>query len=79
MPHFSLDPDDERIKRSVNDLTLSVRSGKCLANLNIKSIGELIQYTADDLLSQRNFGVTSLKEITDQLDVMGLTLRTVDK
>jgi DNA-directed RNA polymerase subunit alpha len=78
-PTFAVDPNDERLKRSVGDLNLSVRSRKCLANLNVKSIGELVQFTSDDLLSQRNFGVTSLNEIKEQLLQMGLDLRTVDK
>lgn len=76
---YSVDPNDERLKRSVTEMALSVRSRKCLANLNIKVISDLVQYTADDLLSQRNFGVTSLKEIQEQLEIMGLSLRTVDK
>ena len=60
-------------------MALSVRSRKCLANLNIKSIGELVSHTSDELLSQRNFGSTSLKEISEQLEVMGLSFRSVDK
>ena len=78
-PPFALDPSDERLQKSVGELNLSVRARKCLATLNIKTIGELISHSADELLSQRNFGVTSLKEITDQLESMGLSLRTVDK
>ncbi len=78
-PSFAVDPSDERLKNSVNDLNLSVRARKCLSNLGINTIGDLVAYTVDDLLSQRNFGATSLKEITDQLAEMGLSLRTVDK
>ncbi|MFT7618922.1 MAG: DNA-directed RNA polymerase subunit alpha [Planctomycetota bacterium] len=78
-PSFSVDPDDERLKKSVNELNLSVRARKCLSNLDIKLIGDLIAYTADDLLGQRNFGVTSLKEIIEQVEHMGLAMRTVDR
>ncbi len=78
-PSFSIDPDDERLKKSVNELNLSVRARKCLSNLDIKLIGDLIAYTADDLLGQRNFGVTSLKEIIEQVEHMGLAMRTVDR
>ena len=79
VPSFSVDPDDERLKKSVNELNLSIRARKCLANLDIKLIGDLISYTQDDLLGQRNFGVTSLKEIVEQVEAMGLSLRTVDR
>jgi DNA-directed RNA polymerase subunit alpha len=78
-PNLALDPNDKRLQIPATDLALSVRSRKCLANLNIKVIGELVQYTADELLAQRNFGVTSLREISEQLEGMGLTLRTVDR
>lgn len=77
--NFSVDPNDDRLKKPCTDMNLSVRSRKCLATLNIKSIGDLVQYTAEDLLAQRNFGVTSLKEIQEQLELMSLSLRTVDK
>ena len=76
---IAIDPNDDRLKKSVTELTLSVRSRKCLAVLNIKSVADLVQYTSEDLLSQRNFGVTSLKEISDQLEQIGLSFRTVDK
>ncbi|MEZ6195814.1 MAG: DNA-directed RNA polymerase subunit alpha C-terminal domain-containing protein [Planctomycetota bacterium] len=76
---YAVDPNDKRLQIPVTDLALSVRSRKCLANLNIRTIGELVQYTQDELLAQRNFGVTSLKEIVEQIDGMGLSLRTVDR
>ncbi|MCA9322775.1 MAG: tetratricopeptide repeat protein, partial [Planctomycetes bacterium] len=78
-PAFDVDPNDERLRRPVSDLNLSVRARKCVSNLNLKNIGDLCMMTADDLLGQRNFGVTSLKEIIEQLTSMGLSLRTVDK
>lgn len=59
----------------VSELNLSVRSRKCLAKLGISSIGELLSRTPDDLLSIRNFGVTSLNEIREKLGERGLKLR----
>ena len=76
---YNIDPSDERLQRSVAEMNLSVRARKCLSSLNIKVIYDLVKYTSDDLLGQRNFGVTSLKEIIEQLEIMGLTLRTVDR
>ena len=46
-----------------------------MTRLGIKSIGELIKKTADELLSCKNFGVTSLNEINEKLASKGLKLR----
>lgn len=62
-------------QRPIADLNLSVRARKCMARLNINSIGELIRRSADDLLGVRNFGVTSLNEIRLRLTDFGLQLR----
>jgi DNA-directed RNA polymerase subunit alpha len=59
----------------VSDLNLSVRSRKCMTRLGIATIGELCARTADELLSAKNFGVTSLNEIRDKLQEMGIKLR----
>lgn len=59
----------------ITDLNLSVRARKCVSRLGLSSIGELMNRTPDDLLSVRNFGVTSLNEIRQQLAEMGVALR----
>ena len=59
----------------VSDLNLSVRSRKCLARLGIGTVGELCSRTADDMMSVRNFGVTSMNEIRAVLGENGLKLR----
>ena len=68
---------EERVlhDESINELNLSVRSRKCVARLGITTIGELVLKSADELLSTRNFGVTSLNEIRSKLGEMSLTLR----
>jgi len=43
--------------------------------LGLVTIGELLSKTADELLSVRNFGVTSLNEVRAKLTEMGLRLR----
>ncbi len=63
------------INMPVSELSLSVRARKCLTRLGIASIGELIARSADELLSVRNFGVTSLNEIRAELEERGLSLR----
>lgn len=61
---------------SVNELSLSVRSANCLEASNIQHIGELIQFTEEELLALPNFGLVSLNEIKSKLSVRGLSLES---
>lgn len=71
-----LTPQEQaQFSRPVSDLNLSVRARKCMARLGISTIGELVQRTPDELLATKNFGVTSLNEIRQQLAELGLKLR----
>lgn len=72
----SLSPDEQAVlMRPVTDLNLSVRARKCMSRLGIQTIGELVRRTADELLECKNFGVTSLKEISEKLTVYNVKLR----
>jgi DNA-directed RNA polymerase subunit alpha len=64
----------ENLRRSVDELELSVRSYNCLKNANIRNIGELVQKTEGEMLKTRNFGRKSLNEIKEILETLGLTL-----
>ncbi|NNJ24135.1 DNA-directed RNA polymerase subunit alpha C-terminal domain-containing protein [Alienimonas chondri] len=64
-----------KLERPVSDLNLSVRARKCLTRLGIVTMGELVSRTPDDLMSVRNFGVTSLNEIRQKLVDFDLKLR----
>jgi DNA-directed RNA polymerase subunit alpha len=71
-----LSPQEQAVlSKSVNELNLSVRARKCMARLGITTVGELVQKTPDELLSTRNFGVTSLNELRSRLGEMNLKLR----
>ena len=63
------------LERSVADLNLSVRARKCLSRLGIHMLSDLCSRTPDELLSVRNFGVTSLNEIRQKLTEFDLRLR----
>lgn len=65
---------NENLLRSVDELELSVRSANCLANADIKRIGDLVQRTESEMLKTKNFGRKSLKEIKEILGEMGLSL-----
>ncbi len=58
----------------VTDFELSVRSRNCLANMNVRSLGDLISLSEPELLAFKNFGETSLTEIKQILNQKGLTL-----
>ena len=62
-------------ERSIDELGLSVRSHRCMERLGIETIGELIQHTAEDLLSSKNFGKASLTEVKEKLAHYSLALK----
>src|SRR3954453_21630237 len=58
----------------ISDFELSVRSRNCLKKMNIKSLGDLLRTSEQELLSYKNFGETSLNEIKALLAQKGLRL-----
>jgi DNA-directed RNA polymerase subunit alpha len=72
----ALSPAEQaQLTRPISDLNLSVRARKCMSRLGITTLGELVQRTPDELLSSRNFGVTSLNEVRAKLGEIGMKLR----
>jgi DNA-directed RNA polymerase subunit alpha len=80
--NFGLDDDidegDDRVRQLMNtpveELELTVRSSNCLKLANIRTIGELVRRTEDDLNKTRNFGKKSLQEIIEKLKDWNLSL-----
>ncbi|MBI1724257.1 MAG: DNA-directed RNA polymerase subunit alpha [Candidatus Tectomicrobia bacterium] len=64
----------ENLRRSVEELALSVRSYNCLKNARIHTLGDLVQKSEAEMLKTRNFGRKSLNEIREILSGMGLSL-----
>ena len=58
----------------IEALDLSERPRNCLRRAQIKTVGELVERTSDDLLNITNFGQKSLDEVTAKLDELGLSL-----
>ncbi len=70
----------EVLKRSIDELEISVRASNCLKNENIKTIGDLVRRNGKELLTYENFGRKSLKELEKNLSRIGLQLEmNVDK
>jgi DNA-directed RNA polymerase subunit alpha len=52
---------------AIEDLDLPVRAYNCLKRSNIRTVGQILTMTEDDLLAVRNFGEKSLVELRDKL------------
>ena len=59
----------------VENLGLSVRSLNCLKRAGVRTVGDLNNYTEEDVMKLKNFGQKSLDEIKDKLVEYGLGLR----
>ncbi|MFM7051203.1 MAG: DNA-directed RNA polymerase subunit alpha [Planctomycetota bacterium] len=73
----SNEQDDEivrKLRMPVGELELSVRASNCLETAKIRTVGELVQKSEDDLLGVRSFGKTSLREVKQELEKIGLHL-----
>jgi DNA-directed RNA polymerase subunit alpha len=62
----------DRLARPIDDFGLSVRSLNSLKNSNIRTLGDLVQLTEDELLKVKNVGEKALTEIGDLLRTQGL-------
>ena len=64
--------ENDHLKRSINELELSVRAVHCLEAIGIKTIKDLAEKTELEMLKLQNFGKKSLEEIKKILASMGL-------
>lgn len=62
------------LETPISDFELSVRSRNCLKRMNIVTLSDLVETTEAHLLSYKNFGETSLREIKVILESKGLRL-----
>lgn len=71
-------PDEEIVrirnllKKSVDEMELSVRAYNCLKANNIKTIADLVSRDEQEMLKFKNFGRKSLNELMVKLKEMGL-------
>jgi len=69
------DEEREKLKITIEDMDLSVRSYNCLKRASIHTVGDLTQKTEDDMLKVRNLGKKSLDEVILKLESYGLKLK----
>jgi DNA-directed RNA polymerase subunit alpha len=65
---------DKKLTKPISELELSVRSSNCLAEANIRTIGDLVSRKETEMLKYKNFGKKSLNEINAVLTSMGFHL-----
>ena len=70
-PEISSSPD---LDLPIEALDLSERPRNCLRRAQVKTVGELVERTSDDLLNITNVGQKSLDEVIAKLDELGLSL-----
>lgn len=68
------DKRDAVLDTPISDFELSVRSRNCLKQMNIRTLGDLLAISEQELLGYKNFGETSLNEIKAVLLQKGLKL-----
>lgn len=64
--------ESKRIQeKSINDLEFSVRTHNSLEHFGIKTLGEILCATPNELLRVKNFGRKSLKETSELFEQLG--------
>ena len=59
----------------IEQLDLSIRARRCMDNLEIRTVGDLVRHSEAELLASKNFGQTSLNEVRRKLDGLSVTLK----
>ena len=63
-----------KLELPIAHMDLSVRASNCLEAEGLQTIGDLVRMSQEQVMGFKNFGRTSLKEITRKLDELGLSL-----
>jgi len=67
---------DELKRLPIEVLELSKRPYNCLKRENVNTIGELLDYSVEDLETIRSFGVGCINEVCEKINKFGLEFRT---
>ena len=63
-----------KLRMSLHELELSVRSNNCLEGAQLETVGQLVTMAESELLKIRSFGKTSLREVKRKLEGLDLSL-----
>ena len=67
-------PAEADLNTLVDDVGFSIRALHCFQQLDIKTLGDLLEKTEDELVHAKNFGHTSLIEVRKKLREYGLSI-----
>ena len=63
-----------KMSTPLSDLELSVRARNCLDGANLRTVGDLVSLSENEVMNLKNLGKTSLTEIKNKLAEHGLSL-----
>lgn len=69
---------DEQLNTKIEELGFSKRPMNCLKIKEIKTLGQLLSYTRDEVSKFKNLGTKSLEEIENKVAELGLDFRKED-
>ncbi|NDC52792.1 MAG: DNA-directed RNA polymerase subunit alpha [Planctomycetia bacterium] len=65
-------PLESRLGMLVSDLKLSLRANNCLQEAGVETLRDLVSRPREEMLEMRNLGETTLQEIEEKLEELGL-------
>lgn len=75
LPTLGAGGKEDLLTKPILEFEWSARARKCMERLGLQVLSDLTSKTEAELLSIRNFGLTSLNEIRQKLSQLGLSLK----
>lgn len=66
---------NDKLDMTIDELNLTVRSYNCLKRRQVNTVGELVEYTLEDLMRFRNMGRKSIREVVEKVHNLGLSFK----
>ena len=66
---------NDKLDMPIEELDLTVRSYNCLKRRRVNTVGELVEYTLEDLMRFRNMGRKSIREVVEKVHNLGLSFK----
>lgn len=66
---------NDKLDMTIDELDLTVRSYNCLKRRRVNTVGELVDYTLEDLMGFRNMGRKSIREVVEKVHNLGLSFK----
>ena len=66
---------NDKLDMTIDELDLTVRSYNCLKRRRVNTVGELVDYSIEDLIGFRNMGRKSIREVVEKVHNLGLSFK----